>query len=141
VKYLTPYRLAAYLLTFFCVGHTVGGMLVQKSLGPAADAVFGAMKTVVFDFEGARCSYYGFWFGFGLMVSVFLLLSAIVAWQLDKTDASSWRITAPIAWALFVAHLANAVICWAYFFTGAGILSTLAALLLGLGALRGGRLG
>ena len=47
MKYLGPYRIAAYLLVLFCIGHTAGGMLSQKSLGPEADAVFAAMKSVV----------------------------------------------------------------------------------------------
>lgn len=48
MKYFTPYRLATYLLLVFCAGHTGGGMFAQKSLGPEADSVFSAMKSVHF---------------------------------------------------------------------------------------------
>jgi hypothetical protein len=44
-------------------------MLSQKSLGPESDAVFSSMKAVHFNFNGASCTWYGFWFGFGLMAS------------------------------------------------------------------------
>ena len=83
MRYLSPYRIAALLLVLFCAGHTAGGMLSQKSLGPGADAVFAAMKRVQFNFNGSTCTWYGFWFALGLMVSVFLLFSAIAAWQLQ----------------------------------------------------------
>ncbi len=136
MKYLGPYRIAAYLLVLFCIGHTAGGMLSQKSLGPEADAVFAAMKSVHFTFNGARCSFYGFWFAFGLMVSVFLLFSAVAAWHLGGVAPGQWAAVSPIAWALFASHLGNAYLSWAYFFVGPGVLSTLIALLLGVGAWR-----
>ncbi len=130
MKYFTVYRIAAYLLVLFCVGHTAGGMRSHKSLGSAADAVFASMKAVHFNFNGGDCTYYGFWFAFGLMVSVFLLFSAVVAWSLDRVNVPL------IAWALFVSHVANAVLSWAYFFAGPGVLSTVIAALFGIGALR-----
>ena len=67
-------------------------MLSQKSLSPGADAVFAAMKSVRFNFNGATVTWYGFWFAFGLMVSVFLLFSAVVAWRLDSVEPKSWPV-------------------------------------------------
>ncbi len=136
MKYLSPYRTASYLLVLFCAGHTAGGMLSQKSLGPESDAVFSLMKAVHFNFNGSSCTWYGFWFGFGLMVSVFLLFSALVAWQLDKVGPQNWPAVSVIAWALVVSHICNAVLSWAYFFAGPGILATAVAILLGVGAWR-----
>ena len=66
LKSVTFYRAATLLLLFFCAGHTIGGMLLQSSRGAEADAVFEAMKTVEFNFNGATCTWYNFWFGFGL---------------------------------------------------------------------------
>jgi ABC-type nitrate/sulfonate/bicarbonate transport system permease component len=77
MKYLTPYRIATYLLVLFFLGHTAGGMLAQKSLGPESDAVFAAMKSVRFVFNGATCTWYDFWFGFGLTPKV--VIAALVA--------------------------------------------------------------
>ena len=53
MKYLSPFRLASYLLVVFFAGHTAGGMLAQKSHGPDADAVFASMKAVHFTFKRA----------------------------------------------------------------------------------------
>ena len=128
------------LLVLFCLGHTAGGMLAQKSLGPESDAVFSAMKTVHFDFNGARCTWYGFWFGFGLMVSVFLLLSALLAWQLDKVGPENWPAVSTIAWGLVASQACNAVMSWVYFFTGPGVMATAVTALVGAAAWRKGAL-
>jgi hypothetical protein len=139
VKYLGVYRIATYLLVLFCAGHTAGGMLAQKSLGAESDAVFSSMKSVHFDFNGGDCTWYGFWFAFGLTASVFLLFSAVAAWTLAALSPSHWSVVAPIAWALFASHVCNAVLSWGYFFAGPGVLSTVIAILLGIGAFRNGR--
>ncbi len=39
------------------------------------------MKSTRFDFHGAKCSFYGFYLGFGLAVSAYLLLSAVITWR------------------------------------------------------------
>lgn len=136
MKYLSPFRLATYLLLVFCVGHTGGGMLAQKSMGPAADAVFAAMKSVHFDFNGADVTWYGFWFGFGLMVSAYIVFSAVLAWQLDKIPAERWHDASTIAWALIVTQLAGALLSFAYFFLGPALLGLAVTALLTVGTLR-----
>jgi hypothetical protein len=135
MRYLSPYRLASYVLILFWAGHTAGGMF-PKSLGPEADAVFASMKAVQFNFNGTPCTWYGFWFGFGLMASVFLLLSVLMAWQLDRVPPESWPAVSVMAWALVGAQVCNAILSWIYFFAGPGFLATGAVFLLGAGALR-----
>jgi hypothetical protein len=136
LRFLTPYRLAAYLLVLFCAGHTFGGMLSEKSFGLASDAVFAGMKTVEFDFNGSTSTWYGFWFGFGMLASVFLVFSAIAAWQLDKVAPEQWPAVSVIAWALVASQACNAVLSWKYFFAGPGIFAALATALLAAGALQ-----
>jgi hypothetical protein len=136
MRFFTPFRIASYLLVLFCTLHTVGGMLAQNSLGLAADAVFEGMKRVHFDFNGSDATWYGFWFGFGITTSIFLLLSGMIAWQLDAVPPESWRPVGPIAWALFAAHVANTIISWKYFFSGPAVFGVLISLLIAAGAYR-----
>jgi hypothetical protein len=131
MDFVSFYRVAAILLVIIC---PIGGMLQQKSLGPKADAVFGSIKAVEFNFNGVTCTWYGLWFGFGLTASIFLLFSTIIAWQLDNVPPENWHLTSAIAWGLVAAHLANMILTWAYFFTGAGLLSTVVTTLLAAGA-------
>ncbi len=134
MKYLSPYRVASYLLVLFFLGHTGGGMISQPSFGSTADAVFAQMKSVHFDFNGADSSWYGFWFGIGLMISAFLLLAALTSWCLAGIDKASWPAVAPIAWGLVVAMAFNTVMSWRYFFAGPGVISTLVTVLFIVGA-------
>jgi hypothetical protein len=135
MKYFTPFRIAAYLALLFCAGHTLGGMIVQKSLGPASDVVLAAMKSTHFVFNGADCTWYGFWFGFGLTVSAFLLLVAVTALVLDRVTPDAWPQVQLIAWALIVAMAFNGVMAWRYFFAGPTIFSVAIVALLVAGTL------
>jgi hypothetical protein len=139
MKVFTTFRVAAALALLFCAGHTLGGMLGQKSLGAASDAVFAAMKSTHFDFNGADCTWYGFWFGFGLTVSVFLLLVAAIALTLDRVGPEAWPQVRPLAWALIAAMSANGLVAWRYFFLGPILLSVAIVTLLILGTVRKGR--
>jgi hypothetical protein len=137
VKALTPYRIAALLLLAMSIGHTAGEMLGTISYGAPADAVFALMKSVHFDFHGSSRSYYDLWLSLGLVTSLFLLLSAIVAWHLAGVRGYEWRVVAPIAWALAVAHFGNALLSCAYSHKGAAVITSAIALLLGIGAHHG----
>jgi len=139
MKYFSLFRVAAYLTLLFCAGHTAGGMLAQKSLGPASDAVFAAMKSTHFTFNGADSTWYGFWFGFGVTVSAFLVLVAVTALVLDRVTPQAWPQVQAIAWALIVAMGFNAFIAWRYFFAGPTLFSIVIMILLVVGTLRRGR--
>lgn len=128
-----PFRAAAVLLAVFCALHTWGGMLRQESLGAEADAVFAQMKEVPIHFGGAICTWYGFWFGFGLSNSIFLAFSALLAWQLGNVPRESWRDTRVMAWALVAAQSLQTILSARYFFAGPVIFGVLITALLTLG--------
>jgi hypothetical protein len=139
MKHFTLFRIAAYLTLLFCAGHTAGGMLAQKSLGPASDVVFSAMKSTHFDFNGADCTWYGFWFGFGLTVSAFLVLVAVTTFTLDRVTPAAWPQVQSIAWAVIAAMAFNGIIAWRYFFAGPTAFSIVIVALLVAGTIRKGR--
>ncbi|HEX4458558.1 MAG TPA: hypothetical protein VIA18_11345 [Polyangia bacterium] len=139
MKYLAPYRLATYLLVFFAIAHTAGGMFGQRAEGGQAEAVFHAMKAVKFPMMGATCSWYGYWLGFGLMVTAFLLFSAVLTWNLAGLTRAQRQPLAPLTWALCATFVASAVIGWAYFFAPPAVTSTLIAILVGLESVRDAR--
>jgi hypothetical protein len=132
MKYFNLYRITAYLLLIFCALHTFGVLRSHAAYGQEAGAVLSAMKSVHFEVMGASCSYYGFYLGFGLLFSVFLLFSAAVSWHLGglgpDDKASSW----PIAWALFFSQVLVTILSWAYFFIAPVVTSTLITILLGI---------
>lgn len=140
MKNFTPYKIATYLLLLFFTGHTFGGMLSQRSMGPESDQVFEAMKSVHFSFNGADSTWYGFWFGFGLMASAYLLLTAFITWWLDRVPPREFRLFAPIAWGLAAAQGATAVLSTLYFFAGPATFGTVITVLLAVGTVRKSRL-
>lgn len=139
MRFVTPFRLATYLLLLFFAGHTAGGMLAQQSMGPLADAVFAQMKVVHFDMNGSDVTWYGTWMGFGLTVSAFLLLVALVAWQLDAVAQQAWPSVSVMAWGLVAAMAFNGVMAVKYFFIGPTVFSVLIVVLLAAGTVRKSR--
>jgi hypothetical protein len=129
------YRVAAALLLLFGAGHSVGTWLGQ-SPAPAADVVFEAMKTVRFDFHGIERSFYELFLGHAHLVSLYLAVSALVAWTLSGLAVEAWSSVGPMAWGLAVATVLAAGVAWVHFFRGPAILTSVAALLLVMGNLR-----
>jgi hypothetical protein len=86
VKYFNLYHISAYLLILGTLGHTFGGMVGTlrkgRQSGVEADEVFAKMKSVHFKWNGADCTWFGFWLGNGLSVSALLLLAITVLWVL-----------------------------------------------------------
>jgi hypothetical protein len=130
-RYFNRLRLAAYLLVLYCLGHTWGALLATPSFGAAGDTVVAAMKSVHFRCQAADCTWYGFYVGFGWMVTIFLLLSAGMAWLLGGLGPAERRRLLPLTWMLFLSHAVGAGLAWIYFFVAPGVFATAVALLLG----------
>jgi hypothetical protein len=137
--YMNPYRIAAVLLVIFCSSHTIGGLLTPQDYGPAANAVLVSMQSVHFDFFGSDCTFDGIRMGLGLMVSVFLVVSAFIAWHLGsprvRANPAVVREMRPIALSLVLAYVATTALSWRYFFVVPVTLSAAITGLLGWGLL------
>jgi len=107
------YRTAAVLILLLDAGHSVGF--------PWSDPKWGvdttAMTSTHFQILGFSRTYWDFYRGFGLIESVFLLLAAILAWQLGGLPPQASGLLRLTAWALAACFLAITVLSWALFFT------------------------
>ena len=139
---INSYRVATALLVVFCALHTIGGLLLPYDYGAPGNNVLASMEQVHFDFFGSDCSFYGFHMGFGLMVSVFLAVSAAITWTLGnprvRANPVVVREMRPIALALMVAYAGTALLSWKYFFIGPFGFSTAITVLIGQGFLKSG---
>ena len=108
------YRISAVLLLLFAIGHTLGFRQSDPKWG--VDAVLGSMRSTHFDVQGFNRTYWDFFVGFGLFVTVFLLLAAIMAWLLGGLPPETLTRTRGIAWALALCFAAVTVLSWRYFF-------------------------
>ena len=119
-------RIASVLTLIHSVLHTVGGVFGKPEPGIAA-ATEAAMRANQFIAFGLNRTYFQFYRGMGLGVTIFLTAEAIVFWQLGtlaKTDAARLR---PIMATFMVAYLVFAVNSYVYFFSGPVIAEILIA--------------
>ena len=125
-------RIAAVLTFAHALLHTIGGVFGDPGPGPAA-VVLQAMKTHYFPVLGQTRSYWDFYHGFGLAVTIFLTAEAVVFWQLSSLDTQRLR---PILVTFLVAYGALTVNSYAYFFVGPVIAEILVAGCLGMALAR-----
>jgi len=74
------------------------------------------MRSTHFDILGSSRTYWDFYVGFGLFVSVFLLLAVVLAWQLGGLPAETLARMRGVAWAFPLCFAAITVLSWGYFF-------------------------
>ena len=127
-------RIASVLTLIHAILHTVGGVFGKPAPGTAA-MVVATMQANRFRVFGVTRSYGDFYLGLGLGITIFLLVGAVLMWQmagLARTDAARLR---PMMATLMVGFLAFAVNSCLYFFLAPVIVEVLIALCLGLAML------
>ncbi|PYP11908.1 MAG: hypothetical protein DMD59_01415 [Gemmatimonadetes bacterium] len=130
------YRISAALLLLATLGHTFGGMLGTARRGPRAgadaDRVFGEMKSVLFQWQGADTTWFKFWLGNGLCVSALFLPAIVALWVLGGLDSTVRQATLPIAVATLVGIALTSVLGFKYFGPRAGIGFGVITILIGI---------
>lgn len=134
----TLYRIGSVLLVLFAVGHTLGFRSTKGMVG--AETVVNLMKSARFTVQGFERNYYGFYVGFGLFVTVFLLFAAALTWQLGGLAPEALaRVPSVATWGMAACFVAIAVITWRFFFIAPDIFSTVIAVVLGAAAWKSGQ--
>jgi hypothetical protein len=123
-------RIASVLSFIHCVLHTVGGVFGSPQHGAEEIAVIESMKTHHFDLLGSMRSYWDFFFGYGLFVTIILFILGIVFWQLAGLATTNPYSVRPIVAAFCLNFLAMAVVAWKYFFIAPAVAELLIALCL-----------
>ncbi|HWX56872.1 MAG TPA: hypothetical protein VN176_19985 [Verrucomicrobiae bacterium] len=107
------YRIAAVLLLLFCAGHTSGVPWSDPKWGVDIHSV----QSTHFYVMGFSRTYWDFYVGFGIFVSVFLLFAAILAWQLGGLPPATLALMRGIPRAFAVCFAGITFLSWRYFFT------------------------
>jgi len=131
-------RVASIITLLYFAGHT-SGIPWTVDVGPEGMQVIDAMKGHSFDAFGSTRTYWDFYVGFGITISLLLLVLAVVLWQLAslaKTDASRVR---PIVASFLVAFIINTVLAWKYFFVIPLVTSAAISVCLALAVVSAGR--
>ena len=98
----------------FAVGHTLGFRKADPQWG--VDSLIVLMQSLHFDAQGFSRTYWDFYTGFGLFVSVFILFASVLTWQLGSLPAEALARMRGTAWALALCFAAVTVLTWTYFF-------------------------
>ena len=106
------YRISSVLLLLFAAGHTSGFPWSDSKWG----VDLGSMQSTHFYIMGFSRTYWDFYVGFGLFVSVFLILAAVLAWQLGGLPPESLPLMRGTGWAFALCFVAITVLSWKYFF-------------------------
>jgi hypothetical protein len=105
--------------------------------------VLQAMRSFRFETAGVSRTYLDFYLGFGFILSVYLLLQAVVLWQLATIAKADPLRVRPLIASFFVAAVASALLSWEFIFAVPAALSMVIAACLGVAfymAKRGGTL-
>ena len=127
------YRIASVLLILFAAGHTVGFLNFKP---PTAEgvAVRDSMQNVQFKIGNGTYSYEGFYKGFGLFCTAYLLFAAFLAWRLGAMARSNPQAIVSLAWVFFALQVAGIILSKMYFIPPPVIFSTLISICTGWAA-------
>jgi hypothetical protein len=129
MKTLVYIRIAAVLTFIHAVLHTTGGVFGTITPGPEAVAV-AAMKSNQFAAMGNMRTFWDFYMGFGLAITLSLTLEAVVLWMLASLARNHANQLRPILIVFALSYLIFAMISYRYFFFGPVIAEVLIALCL-----------
>ncbi len=108
------YRVAAVLLLFFAIGHTLGFRQSDPSWG--VDTLLASMRSIHFDVQGFSRTYWDLFVAAGFCVGVFYFFAAVLAWQLGGLPAGTLALMRSTAWSFAVCFAAISVVSWRYLF-------------------------
>jgi hypothetical protein len=131
------YRIASVLLILFALGHTLGFRRVDRRWG--VDSIIGALRSTHFHVQGLNRTYWDFYTGFGLFVTVLLIFLAILSWQLGGLPKESLLAMSVVTWALGACFFGVTFLSWKYFFVIPMIFSGVITICLILAAWVAGR--
>ena len=124
-------RIASALTLVHAVLHTIGGVFGKQAPG-VEEATVLVMKTNQFPVFGVTRSFWDFYLGMGLSVSIFLTFGAFVFWQLASLARTNARQLRPILATFALGYLVFAVNSYEYFFSGPVVVEVLIAASLGM---------
>ncbi|MGO9125199.1 MAG: LIC_13387 family protein [Terriglobales bacterium] len=106
------YRIAAVLLLLLDAGHTSGFPWSD----PAWGVDLGAMRSTHFNIAGSSRTYWDFYVGFGLLLSLYVLLAVVLVWHLGGLPPESLARMRGTRWTFALCFAAITVVSWKHLF-------------------------
>jgi hypothetical protein len=118
----------AVILGLFAAGHTMGTAAPHVTRGVREAATFDAMQSFQFPIMGFDRTYWDFYRGFALTISVLQVAMAVMAWQAGTITKSAGRAALPMAVTLQCVCIGLLVLSCLFFFGGPIVFSAVAVL-------------
>jgi hypothetical protein len=131
-------RIAAVLTLLYCAGHT-SGIPWTPYTDVEATSVVETMKSHSFEEQGFKGTYWDIYIGFGLVISVYLLVQAAVLWQMASLARTDAIRVLPIVVSFLIAFVINAALSWKYFFVVPVVMAGLIVICLAIALVLAGR--
>jgi hypothetical protein len=126
------YRISSVLILLFAIGHTLGFRKTDPAWG--VDQALSILKRTTFHIQGFDRTYYGFYAGSGYFVTLLILFTAVVTWQLGRLPAATLAQLPWLTWGLALCYAGSLVISLRYFFMAPVIFSAVIFLCLAAAA-------
>ncbi len=131
------YRIAAVLLLFFAIGHTLGFRQSDPSWG--VGTLLALMHSHHFNIQGFTRTYWDLFLAAGFTAGLFFLFSAVLAWELGGLPAETLAALRATVWAFALCFAVITFVACSYLFVLPIALSTLVTICLSAGAYLSGR--
>lgn len=105
-------RIASVVSFLFAAGHTLGGRKSWTFTGETE--VLQPMRTFPIQAMGVTRTYMDFYRGFGFTLSVYLILQAVLLWQIASLARANPALVRPIILSVLVASVVNALLTWRF---------------------------
>jgi hypothetical protein len=99
------------------------------------DSIIAALRSTHFEVQGLNRTYWDFYVGFGLFVTVLLLFAALLAWQLGGLSKEHLSAMPIVTWSLAAGFVVVTFLSWKYFFVVPVIFSGVVTICLILAAI------
>ena len=126
------FRALAIILAIFTLGHTLG-TTGAVTAAPEEAAVIATMQGYRVPVMGFLRTYWEFYRGFSISISVLLAALAVIAWQVGSLSRRNPGQALPFAITVLIACIAQAIVCFVYFFTAPMVMSSAAVVCAGVG--------
>jgi hypothetical protein len=126
------YRALAVILAIFTLGHTLGTRHAVTT-APEEAAVIAGMQGYRVPVMGFLRTYWEFYRGFSVSISVLLAALMVIAWQLATLSRRNPREALPLGVTVLLACVGQAIVSFSYFFTAPMVMSVAAVVCAGIG--------
>ena len=108
-------RVSSIVTALFALGHSSGAPWTPVKEAPE-NALIESMKSLRFPVMGSQRTYWDFYVGFGVSVSVYVFALAILLWQLASLARTNPQRAQPMMLTMLAAFVAVAAVTLQYFF-------------------------